>query len=210
MLGWVGAVGGLLLTAGLWVGFGAFRDVGLLVKLRRLVVGVGFLAVGSLCLALTIALRAFEAFATSREVAEVRCQWVGPKEFELSYTAIRGDEPQVPKTFRLRGDQWSVSGGIIKWHPVLTVLGLKSYHRPMRISGEFSNLVQQRTHFPSVYPLQPEFFDQFWEGFYWAERHLPFVEAVYGSSAYAYAEPGVTQEICVTPSGYLIKHKKRL
>ena len=207
MLGWVGAVGGLLLTAGLWVGFGAFRDVGLLVKLRRLVVGVGFLAVGSLCLALTIALRAFEAFATSREVAEVRCQWVGPKEFELSYTAIRDDEPQAPKTFRLRGDQWSISGGVVKWHPWLTALGLPSYHKPTRISGRYANTAEEIAAPPTAFDLDGPI-DPVWWWFYRASPFLPFVETTYGSAAFTYVNPAVVLEVDVTPSGYLVTRKR--
>ena len=111
----------------------------------------------------------------------------------------------LPVQVELQGDQWMVSGGLIKWHPALALLGLKSYHRPMRIAGQFTDLRQQRAHLPTVYPLQQALVDRCWEAFYWAGRRLPFVEAVYGSSAYAYVEPGVAQDIYVTPSGYLIK-----
>jgi len=74
----------------------------------------------------------------------------------------------------------------------------------MRISGQFSRLDQQRARPPTVYPVGP-LIDRVWEAFYRADPYLPFVEAVYGSSAYVYVEPGVAQEVYVTSSGYLIK-----
>ncbi|MBI3321223.1 MAG: hypothetical protein HYZ91_03020 [Candidatus Omnitrophica bacterium] len=118
--------------------------------------------------------------------------------------------PLAPQRILLRGDQWVVSGGIIKWHPWLTMLGLKSYHKPMRISGQFSSLERQRLQAPAIYALEPGV-DRLWEGLYWVAPSLPFIEAVYGSSAYVSVDPGITQEIYVTPSGYLIKraHSQR-
>ena len=183
------------------------RGPGLFGRIKSLVGVLVWVALAGLLSSAVVLFHFFKVFSGETLVATVDTKPLAAQRFAFTYTPADGTAAIEGE---LAGDQWSVSGGIIKWHPVLTALGLKSYHRPMRISGEFSNLVQQRTHFPSVYPLQPEFFDWFWEGFYWVDRHLPFVEAVYGSSAYAYAEPGVTQEICVTPSGYLIKRKKRL
>ena len=93
--------------------------------------------------------------------------------------------------------------------PLLTALGWKSYHRPMRLSGQFSSAAQQRSHLPTVSVLEPAVIDRLWEGAYWADAYLPFVEAVYGSSAYVYVQPGLVQEIYVTPSGYLIKSPRQ-
>ena len=188
---------------GLWSAFQAFRYPGLLRTPTRLLSAVLYAALGLLLGSVFMLLHFFLAFSGETLVARVAVQRLSPPEFELVYTpaASAGGEAQH---VRLEGDQWSVSGGIVKWHPVLTALGMKSYHRPMRLSGQFSDVSQQRSHLPTVYPLEPAV-DRFWEAFYWADAYLPFVEAVYGSSAYVYVQPGVVQENYVTPSGYLIK-----
>jgi len=204
MMTWLGVIGFFLLTMGISVSLGALRRRGLGAKIRGLVFSAIVLSLGLLCVGLTMALRSFEAFADSVKVSEVRCTWVGSKEFTLTYIPFRRGTPKAPKTFRLRGDQWSISGGIVKWHPWLTALGLPSYHKPVWISGQFSRLEQQRAHQPTVWPLAPAA-DRLWEALYWADPYLPFIEAVYGSSAYVYVEPSVIQEVYVTPSGYLIK-----
>ena len=136
----------------------------------------------------------------------------GSKDGERPSTSLRtlilslskDERRRTTRIFRLRGDQWTISGGIVKWHPWLTALGLRSYHKPSRVSGQFSELQRQRHNWPTVEALEPDT-DRFWEVLYWADPYLPFVEAAYGSSAYVYVEPQWVQEVYVTPSGYLIK-----
>lgn len=184
----------------------ALRHPGPVRTPKRLVASAGFAALGTLLGSLLILLKLFHAFAGETLVARVTTARLSPMTFELRYTPA--GQGALAQTVQLEGNQWAVSGGIVKWHPWLTALGLSSYHKPMRIEGRFSQLAQQRERPPTVYPLEPEA-DRFWEAFYWADPYLPFVEAVYGSSAYAYVEPGVVQELYVTPSGYLIKRAAR-
>jgi hypothetical protein len=200
--------------SGILLGLSALRCRGMLRKLRRGLAAAICAALGILLGSLLILLHSFLAFTSEALVATVTTRRLAPDAFELIYTPaptpkrlVRGpaDPLQTPLgPLEMHGDQWALGGGIVKWHPWLTALGLRSYHRPMRISGQFSRLDQQRARPPTVYPVGPPI-DRFWEAFYRADPYLPFVEAVYGSSAYAYVEPGEAQQVYVTSSGYLIK-----
>lgn len=192
---------------GLWSLFQALRHPGPLRTPHRLLSAAGWAALGLLLGSAFMLLHFFLAFAGETLVARVTVTRLSPPEFELTYAPATAEDET--RQIHLEGDQWSVSGGIIKWHPVLTALGMKSYHKPMRLSGQFSSADQQRSHLPTVYSLEEPGVDKFWEAFYWVDEHLSFVEAVYGSSAYVYVQPGVAQEIYVTPSGYLIKRAGR-
>ncbi len=186
----------------LWHLRNLLRVKGVLGAIRQLVSLAIWGGAGACLTAVILVLHLFQAFSGETLAATVTTRRVSPEEFELVY-APQG-EPQPLPPIRLRGDQWSVSGGIIKWHPWLLVTGVRSYHRPMRLSGQFSDLERQRTIPPTVHALAPAA-DRFWEAVYWMGPSLPFVEAVYGSAAYAYVEPGRVQEVYVSPSGYLIK-----
>jgi len=193
-----------LLSLGLVVE--ACRHPGPLRTPRRLLAAAASACLGILLGSVLILLAFFHAFSGETLIARVTTRRLSSAEFELTYRPAGAE--RLPRTFRLQGDQWALSGGIVKWHPWLTALGLHSYQKPMRLSGQFSNLEQQRAQRPTVYPLEPTI-DRFWEALYWADPYLPFVEAVYGSSTYAYVEPGVVQEVYVTLSGYLIKRVTR-
>ncbi len=198
------------LTTAVWLlalvtGLRIIRARGVIARLRGILLAAIFGSVGAVLMALLLVLQAFQAFSGETLIAQVTTRPLAAEEFELTYTPT-GQAAGAATTVRLTGDQWSLSGGIVKWHPWLTAMGLRSYHRPMRIAGQFSNLARQRTHPPTVYPLSGST-DWLWEAFYRADPYLPFIEAVYGSSAYVYVESGQVYEIYVTPSGYLIKRR---
>ena len=200
------AVGAVLLLVGGLLIRSAARRPGLLAKLYGLVVAALLLALGAAGLGLGAALQAFEAFAGSRVIAQVRCRWVGPNAFELRYTPIADGRPEPARTYRLTGDQWAISGGVVKWHPWLTALGVPSYHRPSRLSGRYAELAQELSHPATAVELAGEP-DRLWWWLYRLDPWLPFVDAVYGSAAYTYVNPAMLCEIAVTPSGYLIERK---
>lgn len=208
MLFLVGLSGILLLTVGIVQVRGALRAERVGRRLRGFVLGLVFLIAGGLCIGLQAALHAFEAFSRAEVVAEVRCTWLGPKQFSLTWTPARRPlfTPPAAKTFEMRGDQWSVSGGIVKWHPWLTAIGLPSYHKVNRLSGRYANVEEETAGPPTAFPLNGEI-DRLWWWFYRLQGVLPFVEATYGSAAYTYVNPAVVFEVSVTPSGYLIKKR---
>jgi hypothetical protein len=203
ILGGAAAVAGL---AALYLGITAFQHAGLIGGLRRLLAAAVFAVAALMLGGLLFLTRLFQAFAGETLVARVTARPLSPPAFELTYVPADGS-PLI--AVELQGDQWAVSGGLVKWHPWLAALGVKSYHKPIRLSGQFSSAAEHRRHLPSVHALEPVA-DRFWETLYWADPYLPFVEAVYGSSAYVYVESGAVHELYVTPSGYIIKRGKRL
>lgn len=182
----------------------AVRHPSLSRNIRRLALATVLAGAGTLLAGLLVLAQFYMSFADETLIAEVSISRRGAQRFELSYSPVM-EGMGGTRYFDLSGDQWSVSGGIVKWHPWLTALGLKSYHKPMRVSGQYSDIDAQRTHYPTIYPLQAV--DWFWELLYWADPYLPFVEAAFGSAAYAAAEPGMKYEVYVTPSGYIIKRR---
>ena len=195
--------GGGFVVVGILLLSSCARAKGLLCLARRVLAAVGVLLLGGLLLTGWFALRSFEVFSSRDVIAEVRCTPIGPSEYELSFVPIHRGRPQPAQTYRLSGNQWMLSGGIVTWHPWLTWLGLPSYHKPTRLSGRFQRAADERRHAPSLVELNGGL-DPVWDWCYRHQRWLPFVEAAYGSAAYADADPTVRYRVMVSPSGYVI------
>ena len=190
-----------------WLAATAF-GAGLLKMLQQLLAATILACAGLLLSGFLLLVHFFQAFAGETLVATITTRRLSSASFELSYAPSGTGEDARTQKIQLEGDQWWISGGIVKWHPWLTALGLSSYHKPMRLGGQFSH---PGTHGQT---LQSDFLDLspgtdwFWEMLYRLDPYLPCIEAVYGSSAYVYVEPRWTQEVYVTPSGYLIKRAR--
>lgn len=197
-----------LITGGfsLWALHGAIRGPGIIRRLRRAASAAIWGGLAGVLACTALFLHAFRAFSHETLVARVTTRQVAPERFELTYTPAEAG--QAARRVRLAGNQWSVSGGVVTWHPLLRIAGMKTYHRPLRLAGQFSDLERQRSRLPTAEALDPAI-DRFWEALYWMDPRLPFVDAVYGSAAYVYVEPDVTHEIYVTTSGYMIKRAQR-
>ena len=169
----------------------------------RFVFGLAALACGVAALMLAATLRVYQVFTAETLVARVRCEAPGPgSRFRLQYTPVGG----LAETYDLAGDQWAIDGEIVKWHPRLVLLGFKTVHKPTRIGGRFSNIYRETAQPPTAFELNGGL-DPAWQTLYRLRSYVPGVEAVYGSSAYTFVEPGVEELVYVTTSGYLVKPK---
>ncbi len=185
---------------------GVIQGPGLLRRLQRLVTTLVLALLATLLSAVWLLDRAFEAFSAATPVARVTTQPLAGDAFALTYEPADGGLAEA-RQVTLHGDQWALSGGVVKWRYWLAAWGVPSYHRPMRLSGQFASVTRQQAAASSVYALDPAT-DWVWEALYRAAPRLPFIEAAYGSSAYVYVEPNVVFEVAITPSGYLIKRRQ--
>lgn len=185
--------------------YSAFVQKGWVRKGKRLIVALVCICIGIYLLFFTAFIHySFQPFASEKVVAHVSVDWLGPGEFELTYTPA-GDPAALAQSIQLRGDQWIITGGIVKWHPLLAFFGIrKSYHKPMRLGGQFSGIKRHRSELPSIHNLSPDV-DRFWKALYRADPYLPFIDVVYASSAFILVEPYRIGEIYVGPSGYFMK-----
>ena len=152
-------------------------------------------------------LRSYRVFTQEELVAVVRCD-PAPQgsgyPFLLWVTPVSGGIPGAPEHFPMVGDQWAIGGEILKWHPWLNLLGIKTCYKLSRLSNRYLQVEAEKTRPRMVYELQGGT-TPVWLFLYNAQQILPFVEAVYGNSTYTMAQPGTRWGVYVTLSGFLAR-----
>jgi hypothetical protein len=159
---------------------------------------------------LLFALRSYQVFTEQTLVATIQCRSVSegsPYQFLLHYQPESADGPGATEQFQMYGDQWMVGGEILKWHPWLSLLRIRSGYKVTRINSRYLQERDEREKPRSVYPLNGGT-DPLWQWLYRTGPTLPFVEAVYGNAAYIPAWPGTRWGLYVDLSGYLLKPLK--
>ena len=150
-------------------------------------------------------LSSYKFFSDRRLVAIVECK---PSE-NLSSPVLDieffpgSDEAQV-RTFLFNADEWVLESRIVQWKSFLGITGARSYFQLERLSGRYLDIEKEKSMPRIVYGLQDSG-DKMWELLYKYQRMIPFIEAVYGNSAFVRYERGKKFHVFVTNTGLMIK-----
>ena len=200
------AVSAALALLGAWFAVraaSALRGRRVLAFSRRSLTGLLFSALSALGLTLTAATQGYRAFTREEVAAEVHVVPAGPQRFIAKVVLPDGREVE----HRLNGDQLYVDAHILKWKPLVNVLGLHTAYELDRLGGRYRTVEDEQNKSRTVVSLAEEknvdLFDL-------RRRfgHLALlVDAEYGSATFIdVTEPSVF-EVRVSTSGLLVRRK---
>ena len=121
------------------------------------------------------------------------------------YTATFVPTSGAQKTFELYGDQWQLDSRIIKWHGLMSRMGMKTGYRLDRISGRYLLLDDERTKERSVHTLSHSVAGV--DVWHWLKSMNidSLIDARYGNSTFLPMVDGGQYQISVSTSGLLAR-----
>jgi hypothetical protein len=180
---------------------GAWRDR------QRLGAGVAALA-GALCLALaalcgtiSVGIRGYRALTQEVLAATIETEPLANRHFRATVTLADGSLHM----FDLAGDAVYVDAHILKWRPIVNLLGLHTAYELDRIAGRYRTLGDEQSRERTVYSIaRAKPIDAFdLARRYWLLR--PLVDAEYGSATFINAGEPATYEVRVSTTGLLVR-----
>ncbi len=177
-------------------------------KIKAVISALFILGIVLVIFWLVASFRIYQAFNKEELFASVTCQKSHEPSFDyiIFYKAITQKEPIA---FGIKGNQWRLEGLVIKWKGLVNILGIHTWHKPVRLSGRFSNLPKMKDYISTEYILNNGE-DSFWKVIYKVSKFSPFIEAAYGSGTFIPCKEGVIYKIYATTSGYMIKTENNL
>ncbi|MFH1092625.1 MAG: hypothetical protein V1739_00560 [Candidatus Omnitrophota bacterium] len=149
-------------------------------------------------------LSSYRFFSDRRLVAIVECEHLkkssGPV---LNVEFFPGSKEAQKRTFLFNADEWVIESRIVQWKSFFGITGARSYFQLERLSGRYLDIEKEKTMPRIVYALSSP--DKIWEVLYKFQKLIPFIEAVYGNSAFVRFEAGKKFHVYVTNSGLMIK-----
>lgn len=127
--------------------------------------------------------------------------------FVIQITSVENGRPGRSERFPMTGDQWAVGGDFLKWSPRLSLLGVRNRHRITRLGSRYWTASDEMNKPRTAYDLNGGSSPP-WR---WLHRHgirLPFVDAVYGATAYTPVREGEVWGVYVGQTGYLLRPLK--
>jgi len=177
----------------------------------RLLLILLLIAVSLACLFLGAFIQSYTAFTHREFAATVHCTPVPGTEDTMILELVTRDSPVAAhsRRYRLRGQQWTVEGHILKWDDWLNFLGLKTMYKLTRARGRYLRADDEMNKPATVYSLVANEEDPRWRWLYEYGPRLPFVEAVYGNTVFTFPSETKSFAIYVTTSGFMIAEEER-
>ena len=192
---------GLLGILLLFLGIRCFWRRGLIAGSLEGLSGLVLILVAALLVAVSINLRTYARLTHESPVAEIRFQARGPQQFR-AYVTLSKSRAMI---FDMRGDEWQVDARILKWRGIAVLMGFDTVYRLDRISGRYSNIIQELTAVRTVYSLSEDRGIDLWV---LAQRHsrwIPLADAAYGSATYLPMVDGAQYQVSVSATGLLAR-----
>jgi len=170
-----------------------------------LLLGALLAAVAALAGTFAAATQGYRALTREELVATVRVQPTAPARFRATFQFPDGRTD----TFDLHGDQLQVDAHILKWKPVVNVLGLHTAYELDRVAGRYSELDAERNGSRTVYSLAVE---KPWNMFALREKWsflAPLLDTEYGSGTFHNVDREGTFEVRVSTTGLLIRSREQ-
>lgn len=171
-------------------------------SLGSLLSGLLLFTLASLAGAVSVGVRGYRALTAEEVAARVRTQPTGPQRFRATVELPDGRVGQ----FDVAGDQLYVDAHILKWKPVVNLLGLRTGYELDRVGGRYAVLADERQRPHTIFPLGPE---RPVDLFAFVRRHprvlAPLVDATYGSGTFVSADQPGLFEVRVSTTGLLIR-----
>ena len=194
----VGAIGVLLCVLGI---IKLSRRL-MMSSVRYEITGIALLSVAAIFLLVSSNIHTYERLVYEQPVANISFHKISPKYYSAELTEIESGESWF---FELRGDEWQIDAQILTWQGFANLLGLDSYYRLHRLSGRYTDIVEERNAPRTVHGLTAEQRIDLWS---YASEYgdwISMVDATYGSAVFLPMNDKARYSISISRNGLVAR-----
>jgi hypothetical protein len=171
----------VLLVGLLLVGMGIRRLFGRYKFSGGLNIGFGLFLVATAVASVGVIanLYTYQQMSDEQPVGTLSFQQYAQQEYVASLDTGTGS----PREFTVYGDECQLDARILKWHYFANLIGFDAAYRLDRLSGRYRDVVMEKRF----------------------NRHMPWIDAIYGNAVYLPMEQGAVYHITLTDSGLIAR-----
>jgi len=191
------ALGLILILAGLTALFALHP----LRFMTRMLLGLLLIALGLLEGTITLGIQGYRTLTQEELAARISIKPYAPQRFTAKIAFPDGHVA----SYSLSGDEIYVDARVLKWHPLVNMLGLTTAYELDRIGGRYRDVDQEKSAERTLYSLgkeKPVDLFALRKRFPFLEH---FVDATYGSAAFVPAAETAELDLRVSTTGLLIR-----
>jgi hypothetical protein len=158
-------------------------------------------------LGLLVALQGYRAFTKKTQVAELQCVELAPQKLRVFYVPIDGDGGRgATETYDVDGDEWTVSGDVLRFRPFAVALGLQTVYQVTRVEGRWLRAEDANAHKGTAFDRAGGT-SASWLALYRDGARGPFgwmVAGAHGQAVSQLPDRRSVFDLYVTPNGFIV------
>jgi len=164
--------------------------------------GISLVVFSLLLILVAVNLYTYQQLTSEKPVATISIKKQGRQDY-----TVEMEEPNGKiSSFELYGDLWQLDARIIKWHGILSAVGLKPGYKLDRIQGRYISIEDERSKQRSVYALAEVTLGiDIWNALQNDSIWLPWVDTSYGSATYVPMKDGAIYTVNLSATGLLAR-----
>lgn len=180
--------------------------IGIAQKIFVFLISLLFITTGSAMLMTAMYLQAYRAFTHKEMVGIIDARKTKGLDYDifLRFTPVEKGIKAEEKIYKIKGDQWSIGGDILKFEDWVNFIGIHTGYKTTRIHGRYLKAEDENIKQHTAYDINGGT-DAIWLYLYENSSSFPFVKGVYGNSVYTFPSDKDVYGIYVTTSGYSIE-----
>ncbi|MBD3275425.1 MAG: hypothetical protein GF372_08955 [Candidatus Marinimicrobia bacterium] len=164
-------------------------------------IGVIFLLFALLTGTFALSIQGYSALTREEVAAVVQTEPIDEKRFRATFFFQNSEQA----SFEIAGEQLYVDAHILKWKPLVNILGMHTLYELDRVAGRYSNLSDEQTNPRTVYSLAQQKPLDLFELRQKYPVLEPLVDAEYGSATFIAVNTPAVFEIRISTSGLLVR-----
>jgi hypothetical protein len=169
--------------------------------IARTLLGLLLISIGILAGTVAVGLRGYRALTHEDLALRVLVQPAGPQRFIASLLFPDGRQA----SYTLAGDEIYLDARVLKWPTYLNMVGLHTSYELDRVGGRYREIDQERSSVRTLYKLGREKPVDLFDLRRRYDFLAPFIDAQYGSAAFAPVNELAELELRVSTTGLLIR-----
>jgi len=176
---------------------------------KRIVLGgiqcvcaTGLLGAAAALLLLGTNLYTYHRLTYEAEIARIEFWQSGTQQY-LAMVSALGIQPGL--SYVLTGDEWQMDARVLKWTGMANLAGLNSRYRLERLSGRYSNVVQEQIDPRTAFALSEDPGLDVWQMLGKLQVWTDWVDTYYGSSTYMPMADQAIYQVVLTQSGLVAR-----
>lgn len=146
----------------------------------------------------------YKRLTDEEPIAQLAFTPINFQEFDASLRLGNFCEEEI---YKIYGDEWRIDAQFLKWKSWTTLFGVNPLYRIERLSGRYSEIQDENSKHHSAHDIKPITTLNLSKLAEYYDHKFPFLDTVYGSSAYQKMKAETIFTVFRTQSGILIREQ---